>query len=287
MPPRAKQSRRKALPQPAAQPMSKRRKLLAGALIVAGAGVGAWLTWGPELRAAYPIRYVRVQGTLLGLDEEELRNAVAPFVNAGYFDVDLAAIERAARSLAWVDAVRVVRLWPDSVMIQLTEHHPIARWNDGGLLSDRGVAFTPPRAPTGYDLPRLVGADGQQKRMLEVWNRLNAMLAARKLKVVSLEMNPRESWIARLSDGKELVIGRQEPVVAVERLLKFLPNFGASQIADIKRVDLRYRNGFAVVWGLEREAGPSLPKPDEAKPTALDAVPKFTEQLAKVATNQW
>lgn len=262
-------------------------KLMTRLLVVVGVCGAAWAAWDQGIRQACPIRYVRVQGSLLALDEDELRGVVAPLVGGSYFQVNLTDVESAAKSLAWVESVRVVRQWPDAVLIEVRERRPVARWNEASLLSDRGVRFSPRHPEAWSDLPRLFGVDGQEARVLEVWSRLNAILKPREVRVSRIELNPRQSWLARLSDGKELVIGRQDPQASIERLLKLLPDLGRDQLATIKKVDLRYHNGFAVVWGLEREGESNPVKVNEPKPAGLNGVPNFNEKIPKVATIQW
>lgn len=247
-----------------------------------------WFFWENEVRPAYPIRYVRIEGSLVNLDEGQFTGAIRPLVRAGWFHLDLAAIEGVARSFAWVDSVRVTRQWPDTVVVRLREHHPIARWNENGLLSDRGMRFSPPSLEGFPDLPRLYGNEGQQHAMIEVWRKLNELFRHRDWRVTMLLSNSRQSWTARLSDGKELIIGRQDPVAAVERLLVLLPELGPRQIAAIKKVDLRYRNGFAVVWRFqpetEPEAGPQ--QRDVPKPEVRKHLPGPGDSLPQLAANQ-
>jgi cell division protein FtsQ len=51
----------------------------------------------------------------------------------------------------------------------------------------------------------------------------------------------------------ELYFGRQDPLKLLERFLELVPKLGEDGFARLKRVDLRYPNGFAVVWKSEAE----------------------------------
>jgi len=262
-------------------------KVLFGLSALAVVVGGAWLSWDRVGRYAYPIEYVRIEGTILSLDENELRKAIAPLARANFFQVDLAAIESAAKSFAWVDSVQVIRQWPSILVIQVREHGPVTRWNELSLLSDQGARFSPPNLGQFVELPRLEGIDGQELRVLDVWRRLNDLLKEYDWRVVALELNPRQSWTARLSDGKELIVGRQDPLLCVERLLKLLPQLGDSQVAAIKKVDMRYRNGFAVVWRLEAEGDPIPVSESRPRPVAMRSPPVVNDEKQEVATIQW
>ncbi|MCU0736603.1 MAG: cell division protein FtsQ/DivIB [Methylotetracoccus sp.] len=269
-----------------------RRGLLKLGLILAAAGLvfgGGWLFWENEIRFSYPIRYVRIESSARHLSEDEFTKAIAPLVRSGLLDADLAAIESVAKTFAWVQRVRVVRRWPDTLILQVDEHRPVARWNEDDLVSERGKRFTPPSVKEFAELPRLYGQEGQENAVLDVWRKLNELLRERKWRVTTLSCNFRKSWSARLSDGKELILGRQDPVSSVARLLGLLPELGARQTAAIKKVDLRYRNGFAVVLRFDKESEP-VPVSDEQdgpKPEVMRRLPGKREPSRQLAANQW
>jgi cell division protein FtsQ len=240
--------------------------------------------WENAIAAAYPIRYVRVEGATLHLDEAQLVTAVNPLVRVGMLEVDLDAIDSTIRSFAWIDDVRVLRQWPDTVVLQLREHQPVARWNEDSLVSDRGKRFRPQSVAGFLNLPHLYGVEGREAEVLDVWRRVDELIAARNWHVTMVACNFRQSWTARLSDGKELIIGRQDPVGSVSQLLKLLPELGDRQTAAIRKVDLRYRNGFAVVWRFEPESAPPTGSPAGPAPRASKEVPGVP--LPLMALNQ-
>lgn len=272
----------------AAPPIARRRpRFLRAVVILAGLGFlvgGVRHFWENEISAAYPVRYVRVEGATLYLDEAQLVAAVSPLVRGGMLDVDLNAIDGTVRSFAWVDDVTVMRRWPDTLVVQVREHQPVARWNEDGLVSGRGRRFTPQSVAGFLHLPRLYGAEGQEAEVLGVWRKVDELIAAHNWRVTMLACNFRQSWSARLSDGKELVIGRQDPVASIAQLLKLLPELGDRQTAAIKKVDLRYRNGFAVVWRFEPESEPPNDPPAGMAPRASKEAPGAPVSL--MALNQ-
>lgn len=246
-----------------------------------------WLFWENEIRAAYPVRYVRIESGAVHLNERQFTDTIAPLVSTGLLDVDLDAVASMAASFAWVESVRVIRRWPDTLILQLREHRAAARWNEDSLLSDHGKRFAPPSLEGFSELPRLYGSDGQEGRVLDVWRKMNELLRSRQWRVTMLSCNFRQSWTARLSDGKELMFGRQDPVANVARLLMLLPELGPRQAAAIKKVDLRYRNGFAVVWRFQPESEPEPAGHDQPKPELLRRLPGDRDQSPRLAVNQW
>jgi cell division protein FtsQ len=239
----------------ARQRRRNRYKLVKGALRFAAvltlAGL-AWMAWervpAPDLAALFPINYVRVAGEVENLDAGKLQEALQPAISGGYFYQDLGEIEGVVRSFAWVDTVRLSRIWPDTLEVDITEQQPVARWGDRALLNPRGERFTPDGIEAFAKLPVIYGPLGMEGYLLEKLNTLNEKLAPQRLAVATLDMSKRRAWIVKLDNGLELHFGRQDPVKVLERFLDLAPKLGDNILTQLKRVDLRYPNGFAVVW---------------------------------------
>lgn len=237
------------------KPDRKRRALpwlLGLGVLVALGAVASRLEINPNrLILSPPIEYVRVEGSIWHLDAEEFRASVAPYAGAGYFRVDLDGIEAAARRFAWVAVATAERVWPDTVVIRIEEQHPIARWGKDSLLNGNGERFTPKDVAGFENLPLLEGPLGQEKRVLEMLRVLNGKLRARQQELVALTLSKRLAWVARTTNGMEIVFGNQDPLAALDRLLALLPQLGEERIMRIQKLDLRYPNGFSVVWKQE------------------------------------
>lgn len=237
----------------------------------AGPPLGVWVRWGLIVLAGFalvnlgwkplktfpPIEYVRVEGPLWYLGGENFRQSLLPLVSTGWFAVDTAKVERSALEFAWVDAVQVTRVWPNTVVMRVTEQRPIARWGEDGLLNVRGERFVPPNAASFTALPHLIGPPGQEKPMLAQMQALNARLASRSSRIARLGLSKRLAWTARLDDGLEIEFGKQDPLAALEHLLALLPKLGEERLVALRKVDLRYPNGFAAVFE------PGVPAPVE------------------------
>lgn len=223
------------------------------------AGLG-WLVWErmPSLGPGpwFPINYVRVEGGIENLDTTKLQQALRPAINGGYFSQDMGEIERAVRSFAWVDKVRLTKVWPDTLAIDITEQKAVARWGDRALLNPEGMRFTPDGIDGFSHLPVIYGPTGMEAYLLEVLKNLNDKLASKGVAVASLDLSKRRAWIIKLDNGLELHFGRQEPLDLLERFLGQVPKLGVGSFSRLKKVDLRYPNGFAVVWKPETETVP-------------------------------
>jgi len=252
------------MPRVRQKPRQKRIKFRTGLafLMFAGGvslGVWQWTALVARFDALLPIRHVRIEGEFANLDPEGLQKVLLPLVQRNYFRADVAAVEQAATELPWVGAARVARVWPDTVVVVITEQTPVARWGDASLVSDAGVVF--PVMPLGgadfSDLPALRGPTGREAEVLGMLTGLNEKFMARQTPVRSLRLSDRLAWTAVLSDGLEIVYGNRDPLGSTDRILAWLPHLGEQHSGPLRRLDLRYPRGFAVTFEPEGDAPPA------------------------------
>ena len=213
----------------------------------------------PDLGRFFPIRKVRVQGELANLNPELFQQTLSPLVGGGFFSVDIGAIERVVESSAWVDSARVYRQWPDTLVIEVSEQMPVARWGADSLLSNQGIVFKKPSDLSDLSgLPLLAAPKGREKQAYEMMVALNEALSARHLNITSLELSNRLAWTAKLSDGLVIAYGKQDPVLATARAFGLLAQLGKERSGSIRKLDLRYQSGFSLVLKSDVDASPEV-----------------------------
>ncbi|MGR8934631.1 MAG: cell division protein FtsQ/DivIB [Gammaproteobacteria bacterium] len=205
------------------------------------------------VKSLVPIRHVRIEGRFRYLGHDEVKNALLPLVKIDFFSADMQAIHRAAEAIPWVEKAEVKRVWPDAVDIRIEEQAPVMRWGSKSLLNARGEPFSPVITGELQRLPLITGPQGYERRLLEIMLGLQQALAAQELELTAFYVTERRSWKLRLSDGLEIELGRQKPLKNFQRLLKVLPILGKEKIAAVAKIDMRYPNGFTVVWKPDTE----------------------------------
>jgi cell division protein FtsQ len=70
-----------------------------------------------------------------------VRTALSGRLRGNYFTMRLDDTRRLFETVPWVSAASVRRVWPDRLVVTLTEHRALGIWEDGRLLSDRGDLF--------------------------------------------------------------------------------------------------------------------------------------------------
>lgn len=212
----------------------------------------------------WPIRTLALQAPLELVDEALLHTTIAPIAQGGFFAVDPVAVREAVAALPWVDRVDVRKRWPDRLEVRLTELRPYAHWGDGRLVSEDGRLFATPQGVV-VTLPRFEAIDGREAEVLAFHREARPMLIRVGSDIAALHLSARGGWSLVTVDGLQLEVGRQDALQRLSRFVRLLPELRRS--ADgraLQRADLRYTNGFALVWA---DAATAAAAPTASSPT--------------------
>ncbi|HWO99121.1 MAG TPA: cell division protein FtsQ/DivIB [Methylococcus sp.] len=236
-------------------------EVLLSLLLLTSLGMAAWS--GVAMVAQQSFDTVRVLGSFQRLDPDLVRAAIREKLARNYFAANMEELEAAVAAVPWVARVRLVRRWPDGIEVYVEEHRPVARWGDREFIDDQRRRFFVGGEQEGlHHLPLLAGPNGQEYRMIEVWSGLDRSFRAWGTSVAELRLSDRWSWSILLKNGVRIECGRQDPLDAVSKLLAWFPLLGKDRVALLQRVDLRYANGFAIMWRpLVQEGEDSPTKP--------------------------
>ena len=221
---------------------------LALALFALMGGAAAWGLLRLGDPAVLPLKVVRIDGRLQHLKRANIERAVGAVVRGNFFTLDVTAVRAAASSLPWVDQVSVRRVWPDTLRMHVLEQVVFARWGQQRLVNPRGQVFepTPEQIPGG--LPILHGPDASGPRVVRRFRDMRARLAPLGLEIERLVLDARGAWRVVLRQGLELALGNADTDQRLQRFVQVYPRLRQQQGKRLKRVDLRYTNGFAVSW---------------------------------------
>jgi cell division protein FtsQ len=214
------------------------------ALVALAATALSWL----QDPATLPLEAVELEGRLERVNGEAVREAVAVHAERGFFAVDVGAVREAVEALPWVAEARVRRIWPDRLGIEVTEHRPLARWENGGAVSHAGVLFRPAPGTVPEGLPTFRGPEALAGDMARRFRELGRTLEQAGLALRGLAADRRRAWRLELDNGIEVVLGRDAWRDRLQRFLASWPETLQPMADRIEAVDLRYTNGFAVRW---------------------------------------
>lgn len=219
---------------------------LAAALVAVAAlwSMYAWLS-NPQ---RFPLETVQLRGELQHTSEQELRQALSPWVGRGMWGMDVQGIRKSVETLPWVWRASVRRIWPGTLVVHVQEHQPMAYWNGGGLVTEGGLVFQPESASLPKGLPSLQGPDGFAARMVRRYAALKPVLAGSGFELTGLRLDERLSWFAEVDGSVEIAIGRDHFDMRIERFLTAWAGIREQAPGPMASADLRYPNGFAIAW---------------------------------------
>lgn len=218
--------------------------ILAVALVLApGAAVlNGWIAG-----SKFPMRHLVVTGEFHQVSDARVRTAVLPYVQRGFFAVDLEAMRADLARLPWVRSVVVRKRWPDRLEVALVEYKPLARWGEGRMLSENGEIFPSPRGHVSK-LPLFLGPDERASELMAFHSQARPLFLSLGLQLKEVHLSARGSWSLVLSDGTAIEVGRGDPQARLARFVRMLPRLEANEPRRLARADLRYTNGFALTW---------------------------------------
>ncbi|MGB0514656.1 MAG: cell division protein FtsQ/DivIB, partial [Wenzhouxiangellaceae bacterium] len=216
---------------------------LAAALL---AGSLWWAAAGNDPRE-WPIRWLDVVGDLERVTDAQVRAAVADEAARGFFRVDVERARAAVEALPWVARATVSRRWPDALEISLIEQRAVARFNDETLISSTGERFRVAGTSGMQGLARLHGPPERAAEIFGRWRELRGMLNPIGMEIAALKLDPRGAWQLTLADGRELLLGRDQLAFRLRRFIAVHAEL--ARLNDVRRIDLRYPNGLALIRG--------------------------------------
>ena len=221
----------------------------------------------------FQLKRVEVRGDLRHVTAASVRTALAGRLRGNYFTMRLDDTRRLFETVPWVAQASVRRVWPDRLVVTLTEHRALGVWEDGRLLSDRGELFiaNPDEAEIYGQLPEFSGPSSAAKDAARRYYELSAQFAALSLRIAAIDISDRKAWSLRLApdlrdDAKHagdlrVELGRDRAAMPLtERVAQVIASY-PSVVAQLggapARIDARYANGLAA-------SSPPKMKPDRS-----------------------
>jgi len=205
----------------------------------------------------FPISTVKVEATYEHLSPKELEAVLSKNLPASFWTIDLRKLKENLEKLAWVKAVQVDKIWPETIKVKVLEKKAVARWGKKGLVSDQNLLFYPEPETISAELPVLYGPLSQLDNILKTYQIFQQVLTVKKLKLQALLLTESNAWIIRLSNGTVLLLGSQAPLKRLRRFVSAYESvFGEYPERTAQQVDLRYPHGMAVSWGAKTTGEP-------------------------------
>ncbi len=250
---------------------------LAGGLGLATGGRGQALTRAIDYavdtqfaRLGFKLKAVRVRGAST-LATADILKVAGVYKDQPLFSIDMEDLRRKVESVGWVKDVRIVRLLPDTLMIQVVEHRQLAVWQDGGtdrVIDERGMVIQEADARQFGQLPLVVGEGASTEAGKILTSLVQYPGITRELK--ALVRVDQRRWDLQLKGGGLI----QLPALSQESALKAFDKLDREShllATGFARIDLRNPDVIAVQ---PRLAAPEI--------RATEAVPSVESTPAAV-----
>ena len=194
------------------------------------------------------VQKVNITGDLRYTSKMQLTDALGPLVESNIFLTDINLIRSRLEAISSIYKVRVRRHWPDNLDINLIEQSPIARWGDSQLINNQGDIFECPENPNDWiHLPRLDGLRGDAVEVIAIYRKIKEVVSKIDQEVVTLKTGELRQLEITLNSGIELFLNKENFLHGLRRFVSHISYLNVND-QDIERVDLRYANGFALVF---------------------------------------
>jgi cell division protein FtsQ len=198
-----------------------------------------------------PLKDIILIGELTEVESSDIEQIILSEKWLGFFSADISSIQQKLVSIPWIYAARVRKSWPDKIVLEIVEENPIARWGEYALINQDGIIFPVDDTNKYSYLPKIFGPAGTE---IEIHNTYKALVGSAmqfNLTISEVEMNARGSWQINFEGNKVVYLGKDHLDEKTSLLFeKVIPSIFTTW-ADIKEIDLRYQNGFAVKFNEE------------------------------------
>ena len=203
-----------------------------------------------QMEPVLPVRGIQLAGTFEHLDQAGVESTLQDYLGQGFFSLNIHELQERIESRPWTESVSVRRIWPNRIGVSVSERVPVARWDERHLLSDQAEVYLADAKEFSH-LPRVHAENHSPAWALEQFYRLQARFASADEQIVAVLVDSRGALDVELINALTVKLGRDEIERKVERLISIYDEQILPRREQIRRLDLRYSNGFAVAWKAE------------------------------------
>ena len=223
------------------------------ALVVVAAGVlgVARFLEDPD----FSVKKLYVVGRVEGSSLAEVEAAVANTNPGHILFADIEAVRSAVADLSWVKNVRVVRVWPDGLRIDIDRYEAVAIWEDGRLVAPDGRLFTTNDESIERlaQMPMFSGDPAYAAQAASYLTQFREAVATVDARLKAVHVSYRGSWSVTAESQSippvTIELGRAfteaTPVEKLQRVMKYFKHTCNVLRGYPQRIDARYRDAFA------------------------------------------
>ena len=180
---------------------------------------------------------------------DDIREVAKKYVRSkSFFNVDINYLQSKIENIDWISSANIRRSYPNEIIIFVTEHIPIAIWNNKDYLNQYGEIFTANKKNNKF--PILISKNNKNKIIFEYLSLFSNDLIRHNIneKVVKIIEDDIRSISVILSSGITIKLGSKNVKEKIDIFFKVYQTLNSSDLSKMRYIDMRYSNGFSVGW---------------------------------------
>lgn len=195
---------------------------------------------------------IKTSGPLHYITRQDIVKLVTPYRKSNWFWLNVGDLADALEAYPGIQSVSVMKKWPHTLLIQLTEAPALAFWqSSANVLLQKGDIIHPKVLSHALFLPLFIGDRQDRVQIKKMYDDLQKLALEKALSIVKISYLSGE-WQVSLSNGIQVILGRKNIRKKFSELLHHFDEISLSDSgknhakAKPCQIDMRYRNGFAV-----------------------------------------
>ena len=189
----------------------------------------------------YPIEEVEVTSTTSNYDTEKIDDVVVSIYGQDLLSLDLSDIKRSITSDEWIRDVEIKKSFPDTLEIIIIPQQPYAIYNSKIMMLDGTVIGN---SSLSLDLPIIVDHTNDSLSSMNIMILTRKLLQKIDLDIKKVEIH--DALIKVFTSTNILISDRINYEVNLKRLVITFQDLQRLFKREIKSIDMRYSNGFAI-----------------------------------------
>ncbi len=189
----------------------------------------------------YPVDEVEIKSTSSNYDNEKINDIVVSIQGKDLLSLDLSHIKKKIRSDGWIKDVEIKKSFPNKLTIIIVPQQAYAIYNSKIMMTDGTIIQT---SPLPSDLPIITDYTHDRLSSMDI-----TILSVRLLQKIDLDIKEiviHDSLIKVFTSTNILISDRDNFEINLNRLVLSFPDLQKLFENDIKSIDMRYSNGFAI-----------------------------------------
>ena len=191
---------------------------------------------------------VVINGEFNYLSERDVIDLIDENVQTGFLTLDLPELNRKIVEQDWIRSSSIRRSWPATLIVNIQEEIPVARWGEQQLLNNVGDYIDVINKDSVSHLPVIFSQAGDTKEIIKIYQLISELLGPIGVRIDEVESDNAGSWTLTVLSDIKIILGRDQLVEKLQRLQSVWMAELSSQEKNINAIDLRYPNGLAVKW---------------------------------------